>query len=111
MWPILIRSFLDRGELSHRCLDKLVGRLSFHQKALFGNSARNQIRPLYSKMRRRFYNARMSRFERDALLWRNGVIAEFTPRLAVPRPPAADWLVYTDAAAEPPTLRELLFRG
>ena len=108
-WPGLIRTYLDRGELPHRCLDKMVGRLSFSQTALFGKFARTQLRPLCSKLQRRVYNDRLSALERDTLLWLHGVIAEFTPRLAIPLPSRADWLIYTDAASGPPyDLRPLI---
>ena len=88
-----------------------MGRLSFSQTAIFGKFARTQLRPLYAKLHRRVYNAGLSAIERDALRWWQSVIAEFTPRLAIPRPARADWLIYTDAATHPPTLCALLFKG
>ena len=40
--------------------------------------------------------------------WRRGVIAEFAPRLDVPRPARADWMTYTGTASEPPTICALI---
>ena len=110
-WACLIASYLKRGQLSHRCRDKLIGRLLFSQTSLFGEFARTQLRPLYTKLHRRVYNAQLSSLERSNHTWRLHIIAEFTPRIAVPRPRRADWLIYTDAATEPATLCGLLFRG
>ena len=42
---------------------------------------------------------------------RKDVIAEFTPRIAVPRPRRPHWIVYTDAATNHPMLCALLFQG
>ena len=103
--------YLEEGGLSHSCLDKLIGRLSFSQTAIFGKFDRTQLRPLYTKMYRRVYNVRLSKLERATLRWRREVIAEFPPRLAVHRPARADWRIYTDASSEPPTICALIFRG
>ena len=43
--------------------------------------------------------------------WRNEAISEFTPLLAPPRPARADWLIYTDAATDPPEISALIFNG
>lgn len=45
-------------------------------------------------------------FSRHAMM-----IADCAPRVARPRPSRSDWLVYTDAAAAPPSLCAILFRG
>ena len=107
----LIASYLKRGQLSHRCLGKLIGRFSFSKTALFGKFARTQLRPRYTKLHRLVYNALLSSLESSTMSRRLRIIAEFARRLSVPRPSRADWLIYTDAATEPATLRALLFRG
>ena len=43
--------------------------------------------------------------------WWASIIAEFTPRLARPRPLKPDWLIYTDAATKPARICALLFHG
>ena len=107
-WSSLLAAYLKAGSVSHRCLEKHLG---FPRTSVFGEFARAQMRPLYQKFYRRIYNARLSQLERGNLSWRFAVIADFTPRLARVRPTRADWLIYTDAATDPPRLCALLFRG
>ena len=110
-WSSLIHPHLAKGELPHSCLDKLIGRLSFSHTEIFGKFARTQLRPLYTKLYRRVYNSRLPKLERDTLRRWKEVIAEFTPRLAIPRPARADWLIYTDASTDPPEICALIFNG
>ena len=49
--------------------------------------------------------------ERAAFSWWEAVIADFTPRIAVPRPIHPHWIIYTDAASTPAQLCALLFKG
>ena len=79
-WSGAIKSFLAAGAISHSCLEKLIGRLSFSQTSLFGKFARTQLRPLYQKFHRRWYNAQLSTLERRTFEWWHQIIADFTPR-------------------------------
>ena len=110
-WSDLIGGFLKEARISHICLGNLIGELSFSQTSLFCKFARTQMRPLQTKLNRRVYNARLSAGERLVSTWWARAIADFTPRLAIPRPSRPDWLIYTDAATDPPSLFALLFEG
>ena len=109
--PALLSSYIKAGSISHRCLEKLLGRLAFPQTSAFGEFARFQLRPMYQKFYRRVYNARLKPLESENLTWRIGPIADYTPRVARIRSSRADWLVYTDASTGPARLCALLFRG
>ena len=110
-WSAMITSYLKAGRISHRCLGKLIGRLSCAQTALFGKFARTRLRPLRRKMRRRIYTDVLPAYEKSILEWRASIAAEFTPRRARPRPLRPDWLIYTDAATTPAWICALLFYG
>ena len=110
-WSTLIASYLKEGRIPHRCLDKLIGRLSFSQTALFGEFARAQLRPMYRKIHRRVYTAALSAYEKSILEWRASIIAEFTPRLGRPRHLKPYWAIYTDAATTTGKICALLFFG
>ena len=104
-------SYLKEGRISHSCVGELIERLLFSQTCVFGKFARTQLRPLHQKFHQRVYNAQLSRHERCAFEWWRAAIADFTPRIAVPILPIADWVIYTDAATEPPIICALLFNG
>ena len=70
-----------------------------------------QMRPLYQKLNRMVRNARLSAFECSVFRWWAGAIAEFTPRLAVPRTLRPHWILYTDDATNHPEICALLFSG
>ena len=110
-WSGPLGGFLKVGRISQICLGGLTEKLSFSQTSLFGKFARAQMRPLYTKLNRRVLNARLSTWERSVFTCRAQAIADFTPRLDIHRPHRPDWLIYTDAAADPPALCALLFAG
>ena len=110
-WSQLLASFLKEGKISHSCLEKLIGRLLFSQSAVFGKFARTQLRPLYLKLHRRVYCAKLSAQEKLLFSWWKQVIEEFTPRVAVPRPIRPHWILYTDAATSARLLCAVLFVG
>ena len=99
------------GGISHSCLDKPIGKLSFSPTFLFGQIAWTQLRPLYQKLRRRVYSAQLSAVDRATFSWRDAMIADFTPRIAAPRPIRPHWVICTDAASTPAHLCALLFKG
>lgn len=109
IWPSLLPSYLTEGRISHRCLGKLIGRLSSPQTSLFGKFPRTQLRPMYRKFRRMVYPARLSLYERTVPRWWKEAVADFTPRMAVHRPDRHRWIVYPDASADPPMIFSLLF--
>ena len=108
-WSQLIDPYLKTGKISRSCLGKLIGRLSFSSARICGEFARTQLRPLYQQFRRRVFNDQLSRHGRRTLEWRRRIIADFAPRIAVSLSPIADWVIYTDAASEPPAICARLF--
>ena len=87
----------------------MVERLNFSQTFPLGKLARTRARPLYQKLYRRVYSAALSAEERDVSQWRNEAIISPTPRFFRPISLKYDWLLYTDAAASPPCIGDLLF--
>ena len=110
-WSALLADFISKRSLSHQELEKLIGRLSFSQTLLFGKFARTQLRPLYQKLHRRVYNARLTASELAVFQWWERVIRSFSPRICTPCKEFCDWIVYTDAATSPPRLCALRFAG
>ena len=103
-WPSLIAGYLRGGRIAHSFLEKLISKLLFSQTSVFGKFARSQLRPLYLKLNRRAYNARLPAYERSVFTWWHDVLADSSPRLVTPRPARPHWLIYTDAATTPPRL-------
>ena len=110
-WTDLRFNYLKEGRIPHRCLEKITGRLLFSQTAIFGKFSRAQLRPMYQKFHIRSFSATLSPYEKSVFRWRKEVIAERTPRTAAPRPRRPLWIVYTDAATNPPMMCALLFTG
>ena len=110
-WSGLIGGFLKEGRIPHSFLGNLIGKLAFAQTSLFRKFARTQMRQLLTKLNRRVYNAHLSAGKRLVCVCRARAISDFTPRLDIPRPRHPDWLIYTDAATDPPPLCALLFEG
>ena len=104
----LIRSYLAQNRLSYQEIEKLIGRLSFSQTLLFGKFARTQLRPLYTKMRRKYFCASLSAQERATIVWWDEVISGFPPRICRPLSSRFDDLLYTGAATNPPCICALL---
>ena len=69
------------------------------------------MRPMYQNLHMMVYCPRLSAPEKLLYRWRLSAIGNFSPRLAVPRPPRPRWILYTDAATNRLELRALLFRG
>ena len=111
IWPGLIGGSLIEGRIPHISIGNLIGKLSFSQNSLFCKFDRTQMMPLLTKLNRRVYNAHLSAGGRLVFVWWARSIADFTPRLATPRPRRPGWLIYTDAATDPPSLCALLFEG
>ena len=110
-WPQLLASYLKEGSITHSCLEKLIGRLLFSQTAVFGKFARTQLRPLYLKLHRRVYCAKLSAQEKLLFSWWKQIVEEFRPRIAIPRPIRPHWILYTDAATSTRLLCAVLFHG
>ena len=107
----LLADFISKCSLSHQALGKLIGRLFFSQTLIFGKFARTQLRPLYQKLRRWVYNARLTSSELAVFQWWGKVVRSFSPRVCIPRSQYCDWVVYTGAATSPPRLCALRFAG
>ena len=101
-WSALIRGYIKYGRIPHRCLEKLIGRLPFSHTSLFGEFARAHMRPLYQKLHRAVYPARLSPFERILFGWWGDLVDEFAPRVAAHRPTRPHWRIYTDDSDIPP---------
>ena len=69
------------------------------------------LRPLYQKLNRRVYSDQLSDAEKNTFSLWEAAIAEFTPRIALPRPRMPRWLIYMDAASAQAHLCALLFKG
>lgn len=93
----LIESYLKMGKIPRICMMEFIGRLSSSPTSTIGIFARTQLCPLYRKPMREF-NAQMSILERCALERRRQIVADFSHRIAVSRPPFAEWVIYTDAS-------------
>ena len=106
----LLRDFPKKEAIAHQESEKLIGRLSFSQTLLFGKIARTQRTPLYKKIHRMLYNARLSASESAFFSWWDKVIRS-PPRVCRPCAHSRDWLVYTDAATTPPRILALRCRG
>ena len=69
------------------------------------------MRPVYQNLHRVVYCASLSSHEKLLLIWRLASSGDFSPRLAVPRPPRPRWILYTDASTNRLKLRALLVHG
>ena len=61
----LTGGFLAAGMIIRSCLEILIGKFPLSKTSLYGMFARAQLRPLYQKLNRRVYNARLSAYERS----------------------------------------------
>ena len=110
-WADLIASFIKAKSISLQQLESLIGKLSFSQTQLFAKFARTQLRPLYRKLYRKVFNTKLSELEIHILKWWEITIRSLASRWVTSRPRLAPWLVYTDAATNPPKICALLFKG
>ena len=85
-WDPLIGQFLKSRTISHQELENPIGRFIFPHAILFGEFARAQLRPLYRKLRGKFYSGKLPPRELDKLAWRRSLLAEMAPRFLTPRP-------------------------
>ena len=108
-WSALILSYLARNRIPYQELGNLIDRIAFSQTLLFGKFAITQLLSLYQKQYRRGYNAALSAEERAVFSWWYETIISFTPRISRPLSRKFDWLLYTDAATNPPCICDLLF--
>ena len=69
-WAALLGDFIRKRSINHQELEKLIDRLSFPHTLFFGEFARTQLRPLYQKLNRRVYNARLAALETAVFSWR-----------------------------------------
>ena len=106
----LLADYIARRSISHQELAKLIDRLSFSQTLLFGEFARTQLRPLYQKLRRGVYNARLSVAETAVCGWWERVARSFSPRTCALRQHFYDLIVYTDAVPSPPSIVCITFQ-
>ena len=110
-WATAIASLIKARSVSHQQLESLIGKLSFSQTQLFAKFARTQLRPLYQKLHRKVYNARLTDLELHTLRWWEVTIRSLTPRRVCTLPKSVKWILYTDAATNPPRICALLFEG
>ena len=70
-----------------------------------------QLRPLYQKLRRRVYNARLTADELAVCIWWGRISRSFSPRICRPCPHYRVWIVYADAATSPTYICTLRVQG
>ena len=83
-WDAHIISYLKADMLSYHELEKLIGRMSSLRAKSIEKFATTQIRPLYHKMYRMEYNARLTAPQRACCDWRRDAILSFSPGFARP---------------------------
>ena len=83
---------------------------SSRKPAFVGKFARTQIRPLYSKLYRRHYAARLITREASALKWRDAVLPKLKPRIARGLISLPDFILFTDATTSAPLIAGVLFK-
>ena len=76
---------------------------------LFANTSVREVRvdaatPLYRKLYRVVYNARLSGREMASFTRRRSAISSFNPRIFRPCSSRCGWVSYTDAATNPPRI-------
>ena len=108
-WAKLRRGFLSEWRIDSTALESLIGKLSFSQTCLFGKFARTQLRPLYQKLYRRFYVAKLSPREIPTLKWWSAVLRGLKPRIARILNRYPDFILFTDAATITPLIAGVLF--
>ena len=94
----ITHEFAPKGAISHKDLEKLIGKLSFTQTSVFGRFGRALLRPLRDKLKRRPYVARLPTDAIDILRWWGLLLRKEISRVCVPKLPRPEAIIYTDAA-------------
>ena len=97
-WSAQIDEFTRAGSISHKQLEKLVGRLSFTQTSVFGRFGRTLLRPLHRKLHQHPFQERFSSDEMSLLAWWAASIRAARPRVVHLKSNFPEVVIYTDAA-------------
>ena len=108
-WEAIISPHIASGQILPTELDKLIGRLSFSQTAIFGRFGRSILRPLYNKLTSKSYSNKLEHHELQALRWWEAAIGQMQHHIAYPKPKFPDLAVYTDAASKTRIISALIF--
>ena len=103
-----ISDIIKARAASHRQAGKLIGKPPYAITRLFAKFARTQLRPIYQKLYRKAYCARLSDVEHRTVGWRKVSIRPLTSRRAISRGKSTRWILYADAATDPPKIGALL---
>ena len=106
----LTQWILTDGRVGALCLESLIGGRSFPRKCLFGEFARTQIRPPYTKLHRHYYLGKLTPRERSTMRWGRVVLAELKPRIARGIGRRPDSVLFTDASTTDPIIDGVRFR-
>ena len=108
-WAKLIDAVVSTGSINHSTLEKLIGKISFSQTAIFGKFARTMISPLHHKLHAKSYRERISIQEKRVFQWWAATLRSLKPRIATPKPKFPELIIYTDAATRTNTICAVLF--
>ena len=109
-WADEIVACAQANAIQRDALEKLIGKISFSQTALFGKFPRTMISPLYKKLHAKQYRAFINLQEKRIFEWWASTIRSLKPRIATPKPKFPEFILYTDAATKTNTLAAILLR-
>ena len=108
-WSARIEQFIHAGQIGHKELESLTGRLSFSQTSIFGRFGRAMMQPLYRKVNAGCYQATLSEADIWILRRRAGLLRSIRPRIVYPRRSTPQKIIYTDAATSTQIIAAVVF--
>ena len=97
-WSQITLDHMTEGRITHKNLERLVGKLSYTQTSVFGRFGRTLLKPLIDKANARPFVEKFSERELDILSWWVESIRASTPRIIELKPQRPEVIIYTDAA-------------
>ena len=110
-WIDTLKLRLRQGHVGHNDMESIIGKLGFPQTFLFGMFARCQMRALYLKLRRKWYNPTLSAYEISGVRRRISILRDVSPRVVSSPSARSDWVVYTGAASETEIIADVVYHG
>ena len=110
-WAALLADFIRKRSITHEEMGTLIDRLSFPQILLFWEFAKTNIMPMYLKMRRLVYNARLADAALSAFSFRGRVARPIPPRVCRPCSHFSERAIYTVATTSPAHICAHRFSG
>ena len=108
-WIARIEQFTQAGQIGHKELESLTGRLSFSQTSIFGRFGRATTQPLYRKVNAGRYQPALSDSDIWILRLRTGLLRSIRPRIVYPRRSTPQKIIYTDAATSAQIIAAVVF--